>query len=202
MNFDDKLRDYAELIAVHGLNVQPGQIVNLSGEVPHRDLLLLIGEQCYSRGARCVDIEISDGRIGRQRIDNSEEEHLTYVPDYTREKYDYLVESQAANLKIVGPEFPTVMKGADPKRTNTVRKALYEARKKFYEDGIDKSLVHWTVAAGSTPGWGKRIYPDLGESEADAALWEDIFLFCRVGAGNHLEQWKPMIMSCESVPRA
>ena len=42
MKFADQLQTYAELIVVHGLNVQPGQLVNISTEVIHRDLAIMI----------------------------------------------------------------------------------------------------------------------------------------------------------------
>ncbi|MCB0329942.1 MAG: aminopeptidase [Bdellovibrionales bacterium] len=188
--FAQKLRDYAELIAVHGLNVQPNQLVHLSGEVAHRELLLLLSEQCYRRGASLVQTEILDSRFSRQRIDLSGDEYLQFLPDYIPAKYNYFVEHEVASAKIVGPEYPLIMKGANPKKTNTVRKAAYESRKRFYEEGIDKSRVHWTVVAASTEGWGARIYPERSPKDAMKALWEDLFTFCRIGNGDHLEQWK------------
>ncbi|MCI5065165.1 aminopeptidase [bacterium] len=184
-----KLRDYAELIVAHGVNVQEGQCVLVSGEVPHRELLLLISQFCYERGASFVQVELTDERFARQRVDASREEDLSSLPRYISQKYDFLVEEQAATVKIVGPEFPEIMQGAEPRKTNLARKTAYEAKKRFYDEGIDTSRVHWTVAAGATERWGERVFPELRGEAACEALWEDIFALNRIGAGDHLEQW-------------
>ncbi len=52
--------------------------------------------------------------------------------------------------------------------------------KKFYEEGIGKSKVQWTIAAAATPAWCKKVFPDLNPQEACSALWEEIFRICRV----------------------
>jgi len=189
-SFDEKIRDYAELVVVHGLNVQKGQIVHVTGEVPHRELLLAISEASYEHGASFVQVEIVDTRFSRQRIDCSSNENLGYVPPYVTNKYDYLIDQEVANVRVVGPEFPLVMDGADPAKVNIVRKSGYEARKRFYEEGINQSKVHWNVVAGATPQWAHRIYPEFSIEDAYIALWEDLFAFCRVGAGDHLEKWR------------
>lgn len=189
-SFEEKIRDYAELIVVHGLNVQEGQLVHVTGEVPHRDLLLAISEASYDRGASFVQVEILDTRFSRQRIECSPREHLGFTPPYVTDKYDYLVDHEVANVRVVGPEFPLIMDGADVEKVNIVRKSGYEARKRFYEDGINDSRVHWNVVAGATPEWAKRIYPELTEEAAYLALWEDLFSFCRVGEGDHLKRWQ------------
>ena len=51
MNFSQKLENYAQLLVQQGLNVQPGQIVNLTGEIIHKELLSLVAKAAYLRGA-------------------------------------------------------------------------------------------------------------------------------------------------------
>ena len=43
--FKERLQRYAELVVRHGLNVQPGQLVNISGEIIHRMLAGLIVQE-------------------------------------------------------------------------------------------------------------------------------------------------------------
>jgi len=90
----------------------------------------------------------------------------------------------------VGPEDPDVLKGLDPSKINAGRMANYHAVKRLYEDGIDKSRVHWTVVAAATPGWSMRVFPHLSPQEAEKKLWENLFSICRVDKPDFLEAWK------------
>ena len=80
--FDTDFHRYAELIAVHGLNVQPGQLVNISTEAVHRDFALLVAEKCYERRARLVNLELEEPRLAKLRIEKSEPANLEYVPGW------------------------------------------------------------------------------------------------------------------------
>lgn len=186
-----KLQRYAHLLASYALNIQPGQIVNVSTEVYHRDFAMMLGESCYRLGAKCVNYDLSDPRSLRQRIQLSKDEaYLDYAPSFLSERYRELVDQHAANIKIIGLEEPELLADLDPKRQNKVRMANYKAIKYFYTEGIGKSKSHWTVAAAATPKWGRRLFPDLGPVDAEEKLWEEIFRICRVDQENCIEVWK------------
>ncbi len=184
------LARYANLLVVHGLNLQPGQIVNLAGEACHRELLYLVAQEAYKRGVAYVNIDLIEPRLQRLRVNSSTNDQMKYVPSHLTVKYRELVDQAGANLRIVGPEDPDLLKGLDPQKVNTGRLANYQAAKYFYEEGIGKSKVHWLVAAGATPGWGKRIFKDATSEEAQRLLWEQIFKICRVDREDYLEEWK------------
>jgi aminopeptidase len=190
MNFQEKLRTYAELLVVHGLNVQKGQIVNISTEVIHRDFAYTIAEVAYEKGARYVNIDLSEPRLAKLRLLQSEEEDLKYVPSYLEPKYRELVDTTAANIRIIGMEDPDLLSEMDPKRINTVRMQQRLALKYFYDEGIGKSKVHWTVAAAATPRWGQKLFPELKEEEANERMWDAIFSACRADKANCLELWQ------------
>ncbi|MCB0343641.1 MAG: aminopeptidase [Bdellovibrionales bacterium] len=190
MTFDEKLRNYAELLVAHGLNVQSGQVVNISSEAIHRDFSYAVAEAAYARGAKHVNIDLMEPRLARLRIEKSSEEDLAYVPKYLSVKYRDLVDQTAANIKIIGSENPDILADLDPKRVNTVRLNQHLAVKYFYDEGIGKSKVHWTVAAAATPRWGQKVFPKLGAEEACAKLWDEIFRICRADKPNCLELWR------------
>jgi aminopeptidase len=62
--------------------------------------------------------------------------------------------------------------------------------KRFYDEGIGKSLVQWSVAAGATTGWAKKLFPELSDDEALEKLWDILFAICRVDNPNYLDLWK------------
>lgn len=185
-----QLERYAALIAAHGLNVQPGQLVQVMSEVCHRPLLHALVRELYSRGAGFVHLELTDPLAQRLRIQHSRGEFLRHTPDFYAAKFRELVDTTAANLKILGPEYPTYLADLDPEAVNEVRKASYMAAKHFYNEGIERSKVHWCVVAAATPGWASRIFPALPPAEAQIRLWEEIFRICRVDTPDFLERWQ------------
>ena len=190
MDFATKLSNYADLIVCHGLNVQKGQAVNLAGEACHRDLLYLIAERAYARGARFVGIDLIEPRLQRIRILSSQEKDFDYVPRYVGTRMDELVEMAAAHCRLVGPEDPDLITDLDPRAVNALRMANYKAVRRFYEEGIGKSKVHWTIAAAATERWGKKVFPKETADRAKAKLWDEIFRICRVDRPDFLKVWQ------------
>ena len=190
MNFEEKLSIYAELLVTHGANIQHGQIVNVSTEACHRDFAIKIVEAAYKKGAKYVGLDLADPRLTRVRVLNSAEEDLSYVPPYLTTKYTDLVENTAANIKIIGSEDPDIIADLDPKHINTLRLSQHMAVKYFYDEGIGKSRVHWTLAAAATPKWAKKVFPDMEEATAVERLWEEIFRICRVDKPDCLGEWR------------
>lgn len=187
--FIQRLRWYAELVVRCGLNVQPGQLVNISAEIIHRPFAALVVEEAYRRGAGYVNVELIDPLHMRSRMREGRPEFLKKVPAFFSAKYDELVETGAANLKILGPEYPDCLSDLDPDGVNEVRKANYRAAKRFYTEGIEKSKVHWCVVAAATPAWAERIFPDLKGRIAEEKLWSEIFRICRVEDGDFMVRW-------------
>lgn len=190
MDFEQKLKNYAELIVRHGLNVQPEQIVTLSMEAVHRDLGVLIAEQCYSSGARHVSLDLSDVRMSKLKVDKSDTAGLDFTPAALSAAHEEILSTHGAYLKIVGSENPDILTESDPEKVNRSRIARYTVLKEFYKEGIGKSKVHWSLAAAATPAWGQKIFPDLSATDACNALWEEIFRVCRVDQPDFLALWK------------
>jgi aminopeptidase len=185
----EQLDRYAQLIAVHGLNVQPGQLVNVSSEVYHRGFLELLVGHLYQRGAGFVNVELSDPMLQRTRILKSAPGYLSRLPDFYSAKFAELVDSGGANLKVLGPEHPEYLADLAPQLVNEVRKASYHAAKRFYTEGIEKSKVHWCVVAAATPRWAQRIFPALDPREGEQKLWREILKICRVDRADFLSAW-------------
>lgn len=188
--FTTYMRRYAQLIASHGLNVRPGQLVQVSTEVYHRSFIALLVEELYLRGAKYVHVDFADPAISRTRILRSNVEYLGDTPAFFSAKYHELVESGAANLKVLGPEKPDHLVDLDHHAVNTVRKGAYRAAKHFYTEGIERSKVHWCVVAAATPAWAQRIFPTLGEQDAELRLWDQIFKICRVDHDDFMARWE------------
>lgn len=190
MHKDVLLERYAKLLVRWGANVQPGQILNISAEVVHRNLVYLIAQEAYRAGASAVMLDLIEPRLQRFKLETVKDEYVSFTPKHLPVKYQQIVDEGGAQIKLIGPEYPMLLAGVDPKRVNDERKAMYTSIRSFYEEGIGKSKVHWTIGAAATPGWGVRIFPELSPQEAEDALWRSIFSITRVAHENFLELWK------------
>jgi aminopeptidase len=190
MHKDVLLERYAKLLVRWGANVQPGQIVNISAEVVHRDLVYRVAQEAYRAGASAVMLDLIEPRLQRFKLETVNDEYVSITPKHVPAKYQQIVDDHGAQIKIIGPEYPMLLAGVDPKRVNDERKAFYTSVRSFYEEGIGKSKVHWTIGAAATPGWGTRIFPELSPQEAEEALWRNIFSITRVAHENFMELWQ------------
>jgi aminopeptidase len=189
-NAPGALLRYADLIVSHGVNVQPGQLVQLTAEAAVRDFAALVVDAAYRRGAGYVHLELLEPRAARSRFLHASEESLDKLPDFLRAKSDELVESRAATIRLVGSEDPDILADLPPSRVNRARVAVFRAAKRFYDDGINRNRVHWTVAAAATPGWGRKVFPDLAPRAAETRLWEEILRLVRADREDCLAAWR------------
>lgn len=180
---------YASLIVEVGANVQENQIVLLLAEAYHRELAFLIARKAYERGAKLVQVELTDPRLLRERILNSSDENLSFIPAALEPKYRELVDTHGAAISLVGPEFPTILADLDPVKINQTRKCSRQAIRYFYEEGIGHSKSQWTIAAVATPEWAQRLFPTLTPRNAETRLWEEIFKICRVDTPDYVSTW-------------
>lgn len=190
MNFEQKLENYANLLISHGINVQPGQVVNITSEICHRELVQKMVRAAYRCGAKFVHVDFVDPILARLRVEESHsEEFLRYVPPYTTAKYDHFVDDNAAVIRLVGSEDPHILADLPAKKVNDLQTYFRQCLKRYYAEGIGKSKVQWTVAAASTPAWGQLVFPELPPQAAHEALWEAIFKICHVDQPNYLGIW-------------
>lgn len=191
MKFEEKLERYAKLLIEFGLNVQRGQDVYITADAIHRDFVVKLVRAAYLRGARIVSVDLVDQRFVRSRIlDSKEDAFLEYVPNFIPERAEGIMRERAANLRLIGEEDPDILSDLDPKKMQALQFSYKRSLKKYYEEGIGHSKVQWTVASAATPGWGKKVFPELDAEAACKALWEQIFHICRVDHGNCIELWQ------------
>ena len=115
---DSDLARLADLAVHVGANVQPGQILGVTAEVGHEDLVRAITASAYERGARFVDVWYVDPLVKRARIQYAPEDSLDFVPPWYGERLLALGEEQGANIVIRGVTVPNALDGLDPRRAH------------------------------------------------------------------------------------
>ncbi len=187
--FEDKLKEYAELLVRVGVNVQKGQDLVITSQVDQAPSARLCVQAAYEAGARSVDMAWSDDAIARMTYLNADESVFDVIPEYRiRFNTDY-AEGGACFLHLISSD-PENLKGVDPSRLERAHRAYGKYMKRYRELGM-ASAFPWSIGALASPAWAKRVFPDLPEAEAVAALWEKIFMGVRItGDGTAVEKWR------------
>jgi aminopeptidase len=195
---DSDLSRLADLAVSVGANVQPGQIVGVSAELGHQDLVRALAASAYDRGAKFVDVWYIDPLVKRARIEFAPEDTLDYVPPWYGQRVLQLGEQRAAVINIRGATLPGVLDGLDPKRAG--RDQL--PRIKETNVVVNERTVNWTIVAYPTVPWARLCYPDLDDDAALARLWEEVKHVSRLDEPDPLEAWEARLDSLERAAEA
>src|SRR5664279_5504462 len=109
---DDRWTRLAEL-AVHGANIQPGQIVMVTGEIGQEEMARAVAAAAYDRGAKFVDVDYFDPWIKRARIEHADPDTLDYVPEWYGHRMLAHAEEHGGRVTLEGIVAPRALDGLD-----------------------------------------------------------------------------------------
>lgn len=183
------LRAYARLILKTGVNLQPGQKLDVGFEPAHLPLVEVLTEEAYALGAAYVNPRFNTPALTRRRALNSVPEHLDFVPGWLNAYWEELVKDDWAVVALVGAENPDVMEGVDSGRIGRIQAAVGGRRSRFLE-AQTKSIFCWTVAAVPTDGWARQV---LGPQAVAADLWKVIEPILGLDEADPAASWQKRI---------
>jgi aminopeptidase len=183
---DVTLARFAELTVDFGANVQPGQIVSVSGAPGKEYLVRAIAEQAYKRGARFVDVAWFDPWVKRARIAYAPEDTLEFVPPWYGERLLELGRERGSSISLSGPVAPALLDDLDPVRAG--RDRLPSVR----ESGevVGRRELNWTIVPCPTPAWAKLVHPELDDDAALAKLEQQLVHVLRLDEPDPVAAWK------------
>jgi len=183
---DDRIERLAELTVAFGTNLQPGQILAVSAEPGHAELVRAVAAAAYRRGARFVDVWYFDPLVKRERIAHAPEETLDFVPSWYGEKVLELGRQRCARLHVAGTTEPDRLAGLDPARAG--RDQLPRIR----ESGqvVSERTTNWCIVPFPTEAWAEQVHPDLPRAEALERLWEEVVHVCRLDEPDPVRAWE------------
>lgn len=168
-----KLQKLAELAVKVGVNVQKDQIVVIRTNVEAYDLVRLITEEAYKRGAKKVVPLWSDEQVSKSSYKYQTIDTLTDIPKYTIDQYQYFVNQGACFISVSSPN-PGLFKDVDAKKLQVSQVSSGKALS-FFRQHMMGNQAQWTIVAASNPAWAKQVFPEKEDSDAVEALWELIF---------------------------
>ncbi|WP_020615045.1 aminopeptidase [Paenibacillus daejeonensis] len=186
---DKQIMDYAELIAMIGVNVQPGQTVVVMAPIGAARLARQIAVAAYEAGAHNVHVEYNDEELSLVKYKHAPEESLSEYPMWRANAWEEYAENGAAFVTIYAPNPDLLTGDIDPRRVGETIKAASQALQK-YRSKLMNHANSWTLISYATPEWAAKVYPDLPVQEAEQQLWQRIIEATRLDAGNPVAAWK------------
>src|SRR4051812_18174361 len=183
---DVTLARFAELAVDFGANLQPGQVVSLSGAPGKERLVRAIAERAYAQGAKFVDVSWFDPWIKRARIEHAADDTLEYVPPWYGERILALGRERGAAITLSGPVAPGLLDDLDPVRAG--RDRLPSIR----ETGevVGRRELNWTILPGPTQAWAEMVHPDLEPDASLAKLEEQLLHVLRLDEDDPVAAWR------------
>src|SRR4051812_12324717 len=180
----DRLERLADL-AVHGANVQPGQVLMITGEVGNEDVARAVAAAGYRRGARFVDVDYFDPHVKRARIAHADPDTLEYVPPWYGERMRRHADERGARINLNGVTAPNLLDDLD--KTLVGRDRL--PRLKEQGQIVSERSTNWCTAPAPPRPGAALVFPNLPADEAYEELWRQIEHVLRLDEADPASAW-------------
>ncbi len=171
-------RAFAALALDTGLGIGPGSLLRISAEFPHRELLYVIAEEAYARGAALVRVEYEDVRLARIRADASQDRYLDAISAMLQKDSEIYAQEGWSLLRVEGYEDGAVMEGVDQGRFSRIQRARSKATHALREAQMASRLA-WCVMPAPTEAWARAVF---GETASVDRLWQTLSTILRLDA--------------------
>ena len=180
----DRLQRLAAL-AVHGANVQPGQVLMITGEIGNEDVARAVAAAGYRRGAKFVDVDYFDPHIKHARIEFADPGSLDFVPRWYGTRMLEHAEDAGARVTLATLTTPNLMDDLD--KTLVGRDML--PRVKELTKIVGDRSTNWCIVPAPHRAWATIVYPDLDEDAAFERLWDELEHVLRLDDGDAGSAW-------------
>ena len=191
-NFENKLKEYAELLIRVGLHIEKGMELLVYAPVETAAFARMCVSAAYDAGAREVTVIWSDDYVTRERFLRAERDVFDSVPEWRRVLMNGKARAGVPHLFIEAAD-PMNLKDADPERMLANAKARGRDLEEFQRLETT-SFFPWCIASVPIKPWADRVFPDKENNVA--LLWDAIFEAVRIkGDGTAVAAWEAHLAS-------
>lgn len=183
MEEQERLTRLAELAVSFGANVQPGQVVGVTGIVENAPMIREVARAAYRAGARLVAPYYFDRHVTRAQIEMGAEDSLSRPMPGHLELLKMLDEEKGAFIQVRGEVEPLLFSDLDGSRVGKTRPNAVIAE---WLRIIGDRTVNWTIIATPNAGWAQEVF---GKPDVDA-LWKAVEKAVRLDLPDPLAAWR------------
>ncbi|WDH76400.1 aminopeptidase [Exiguobacterium marinum] len=176
---------YAELAVKKGVNIQPGQQLEVRADISQAPLVRHVVKAAYAAGAKQVFVNWSDEETSKIRYFDAPADSFKEFPDWLKARFEQLAEEKTAFLSIVSDD-PDALNGVESSRISDANRAAGQALAKWRQYVMSDN-VSWSIVAGASEAWAQKVFP--GREDAVAALWQAIFAATRMDQEDVVAAW-------------
>ena len=184
-------------LAVHGANVQPGQVALVSAEHGQAEPARAVAAASYDAGARFVDVIYYDMRVKRQRVLHADPDTLDFVPRWWGERLLAVADEGGARISFAGLSTPSLFADLDPALVGRDRMPWI----KEVSQVIAERSTNWCIVPSPHVEWAKVVFPDLPEDEALERLWSEVEHVLRLDEPDPNAAWDERIATLDASAR-
>jgi aminopeptidase len=190
-----RLSRLADLTVHVGANVQPGQLVVITGFVENAPLMREVARAAYRAGAKVVEPEYTDRHFTRAAVELGPEDSLDFSAPWALAMLDTLASEKGCFIQVAGDPEPGLL--ADLPQDRVARVVPREVYAKWFQMVSDKS-VSWTIVPAPNAGWAARVF---GKPDLDA-LWEAVEKACRLDRDDPVAEWRKHVARLGTIATA
>ena len=178
----DLLERYARLAVEVGVNLRPGQTLEVNGLVEHAPLIRAIARAGYAAGARYVDARYVDEHVKHALVASGPDASLDFTPPWLLTRLEATGAEQGARITVSGDPEPELFADLDGRRVGAARMTeLVQASLRL----VTERRVAWSIIACPTEGWARSIF---GEPDLDR-LWDAVARSVRLDEPDPVAAW-------------
>ena len=183
------LKQYAQLVAGVGINVQKGQTVVVRCPVDCADFGRALCAACFELGAKDVVMEWRDDVCSREHWLHADDSVFDAMYPWDIEKNVQLGREGAGFISVSASD-PENLRGVSTDRLRRWEAATGRDQKEFYRTMMANGFP-WCVVSVPVLNWAKKVFPNDADDAAMEKLWDAIFSAIRVTeGGDAVEAWR------------
>lgn len=165
------LKNYARLIARMGINVQPGQEVDIIASLDQPSFVEILTEECYKAGAGKVSVQWNYPQLEKIHYKWQTQKSLNKVESHVLALWKHR-EKVLPCIIWLDSDDPDGLNGIDREKYT----AAAIARSKVIRPIRDRmeNRYQWCIAAVPGRKWAEKVFPDVSGAKAEELLWNAI----------------------------
>ena len=172
------LKQYAQLVAGVGINVQKGQTVVVRCPVDCADFGRALCAACFELGAKDVVMEWRDDVCSREHWLHADDSVFDAMYPWDIEKNVQLGREGAGFISVSASD-PENLRGVSTDRLRRWEAATGRDQKEFHRTMMANGFP-WCVVSVPVLNWAKKVFLNDADDAAMEKLWDAIFSAIRV----------------------